>query len=88
MKTKKVYEYLVTKEWFGALEKGSRLYYDSSVGGYIFHTEFESQSKSDKYECFESNSTDYFMSVSTAEKYINRGDLIPGPELGELEFEE
>ena len=88
MEEQKVYEYLVTKDWFGALEKGSRLYYDYSKGGYVFHTEFESNSRSDRYESYEHNSTDYFLSVKRAQQYIVNGDLITGPEIGVLEFKD
>lgn len=86
MKENKVYEYLVTKDWFGSLEKGSRLYYDYSKGGYIFHTEYESKSKSNRYESSEFNSADYFISAEIANRYVEIGDLLTGPELGVLEL--
>jgi len=82
-----IYEYLVTNDWFGSLEKGTRLYYDYSRGGYVYHYEYESNTKDSRYNCFEVRSTDYFMSVEVAQQYILKGDLITGPALGDLEKE-
>ncbi len=88
MKSKVVYEYLVTKDWFGSLEKGCRLYYDHTRGGYVYHTETENTYKSDKYVSTETSESDYFISIDVAENYIKREALIPGPELGELVMSE
>jgi len=80
-----IYEYLVTNDWFGSLEKGTRLYYDYSKGGYVYHYEYESNTKETRYSRYETNFTDYFMPIETAEQYILKGDLTTGPELGNLE---
>lgn len=86
MEKHKVYEYIVVdKDWFGNLEKGSRLYYDYVKGCYVFHTEYENHSKGDRYESYDRSSTDYYISVEKALHYIENGALEPGPELGELE---
>ena len=88
MEKKKIYEYLIVKEYFGSLNKGCRLYYYYDKQGYLYHTEYGSCSKSDRYECKEYSTTDYFISIDIADKYLKSEELISGPELGELEYKE
>ena len=87
MENKKVYEYLTVKaEWFGSLDKGTRLYYAFDKGGYVYHYETESNERDDRYTRKSFETKDYFISVSVAENQIRTDNLIPGPEIGELEF--
>jgi hypothetical protein len=86
MENKKIYEYLIVAEWFSSLDKGTRLYYDYDRQGYVYHYETESTHKSDKYESKSFETTDYFISLLSAEKSIAKGELTVGPELGELEI--
>jgi len=79
-----IYEYLVTKDWFGSLEKGCRLYYNHNKGGYMYHTEYSSINKGDKYTSYGENSMDYIINLDVADKYLEQGELIAGPVLGGL----
>jgi hypothetical protein len=88
MKSKKVYEYVIVKnDWFGELDKNTRLYYDFDKQGYVYHYEREDSGKSERYESKSYSSHDYFMSAELADINIRKDQLIPGPEIGELEFE-
>jgi hypothetical protein len=83
----KVYEYVIVNiEWFGSLDKGTRLYYDYDKQGYVYHYESDKKERNSKYEYVYFESNDYLMSVATVEKYLNSGELVPGPEIGELEY--
>lgn len=83
----KVYEYVtVGAEWFGGqLDKGTRLYYDFTKVGYIYHYEFNQITKNDKYESNSEETIDYFISLTVAEKQLRLGNLVPGPEIGMFE---
>ncbi len=85
MVSKDIYEYLTTADWFGSLEKGTRLYYNFSRGGYIYHYERTSTSNDERYSSNEFSSYDYFISVDIADEQIRRGALLPGPLLGAIE---
>jgi hypothetical protein len=86
METKKVYEYVMVKEWLDNLEKGTRLYFDYDKQGYIYHYETERTYKNNNYDMESFSSEDYFISVDVANRNILNEKLIAGPELGELEY--
>jgi len=89
METKKIYEYIVVaRDWFGNLEKGSRLYYDYNRGGYIYFYESERTDKNSRYETKSFETMEYFISPTVSDVYLKNGELIAGPELGMLEFKE
>jgi len=81
----KVYEYLVAKEWFGNLEKGTRLYYDHNRQGYVYHYERDDVSNDNRYSYKSVKVEDYFISATLADENIKKGELETGPEIGELE---
>ena len=93
MENKKIYEYLTVNKWFGDLDKGTRLYYDFSRQGYVYHYENENTSFSivlfssnHRYEHKSFNIEDYFINLELADDSIRKELLIVGPELGELDF--
>lgn len=86
METIKVYEYVTIVDWYGALEKGTRLYYDHNKQAYTYHNETEHASNTSRYQSKEFSSVDYLISTTAIEKGINDKLFAPGPELGELEF--
>ena len=88
MESKKVYEYVVVKEWLAGLEKGSRLYYDLSKGTYFFHTEREDNYGSDFYTTYSFTSHDTMLSIDSVNHLIEDNNLIAGPEFGEVEYDE
>jgi hypothetical protein len=85
METKRVYEYLVVNR-FENLEPGTRLYYDYSKRGYLYHYETERTNKTIKCDYKLNTSEDYFIGADLAERSIELGLLSPGPELGEIEY--
>ena len=87
MKSRKVYEYVIVNiDWFGSLDKGTRLYYDYDKQAYVYHYESDKKEKNSKYEYTYFESNDYEMSVEIVDKYLNGGELLAGPEIGELEY--
>ena len=88
MEKKKIYEYVVIKDWVASLEKGCRLYYDINEQSYIFHTEHEDSYGSDFYMTRTFRSNDVMLSIDSINHLIEDGHLIPGPELGELELKD
>jgi hypothetical protein len=87
MESKKIYEYLiVSAEWFGSLDKGTRLYYDYDKNGYVYHYETESYDKDTRYEKKSVEIIDYFISLGMADHQFRVGCLTAGPELGVLEI--
>lgn len=82
----KIYEYVVVKaEWFGGLDKGTRLYYDYDKNGYTYHYESERNETSNRYSSKSFDSTDYFMSLEIVDSQLQTDSLIAGPDLGEFE---
>lgn len=82
---KVIYEYLtILTDWFGGLEKGTRLYYSYKENGYVYHTDSESTTKDEYYQRWSSSSTDYFISLDLADQHIKNGKMAIGPALGEL----
>lgn len=89
MESKKIYEYITVKaEWFGQLDKGTRLYYDFDKGGYVYHYEYESTNRDLRYVSKSTEVRDYLISVDIAETQLRMDNLIAGPELGELELKQ
>ena len=87
MENKKIYEYLTVKaEWFGSLDRGTRLYYDFDKRGYVYHYESESSDRDERYTRTSFETKDYFISVDIAENQLRIDNLTAGPEIGELEF--
>jgi hypothetical protein len=85
MAVRKVYEYLIVDDFFGDLEKGTRLYYDYNKLGYTYHYEYEGTDNNSRYQSSESSVADYYINLDSADRYIYSGELVPGPELGEYE---
>lgn len=88
METKKVFEYIVTKDWYDGLEKGTRLYYDHNKQGYVYHYESERTEKNNLGTSTRFTIEDRFISINSATDGIKNDTLTPGPELGELEYKE
>lgn len=86
MEKRQIYEYVVVKaEWFGSLDKGTRLYYDYDKNGYVYHYEYEKTEKNSRYNSTSYEEVDYFMSLDVVESNLRADNLVAGPELGILE---
>lgn len=88
IESKKVYEYIVVKDWLENLEKGTRLYYDYDKQGYVYHYETERSTRNNKYTMTSTINEDYFISVDIANRGLLNDLLIAGPGLGELEIDD
>lgn len=87
MENKQIYEYVVVKaEWFGTLDRGTRLYWDYDKQGYTYHYEHSSTDKESRYESKSFETRDYFISIDVAESQIKSENLVAGPDLGVLEI--